>query len=97
VCGAAADRLQQVVWNLIANSVKFTPKGGTVISLIQRVRALPANKGGRTRAIALTAFARAEDVQRALDAGYQMHVAKPVGMAQLARAIADIVRGPPNG
>lgn len=41
-------------------------------------------------AIALTAFARAEDRARALDSGYQMHIAKPVAPAALVAAIANL-------
>jgi CheY-like chemotaxis protein len=61
-------------------------------ALIQRVRALPPEGGGQTRAIALTAFARSEDVQRALAAGYQVHLAKPVEISQLATAILGLGR-----
>jgi signal transduction histidine kinase/CheY-like chemotaxis protein/CHASE3 domain sensor protein len=57
-------------------------------SLIQQVRALPSERGGQTRAIALTAFARNEDAERALAAGFQMHIAKPVEIPRLAKAIA---------
>jgi CheY-like chemotaxis protein len=60
--------------------------------LIQRIRALPPERGGDTRAIALTAFARAEDVRRALAAGYQVHLAKPVELPQLANAIVALGR-----
>ena len=66
------------------------------VTLIQRIRALPPELGGTTRAIALTAFARSEDVQRALNAGYQKHVAKPVGIPQLAHAIRTVVRDEPD-
>ena len=62
------------------------------VSLIQSIRALPAAQGGSVRAIALTAFTRSEDVQRALSAGFQMHVGKPVDVPQLLRAIAAVLR-----
>lgn len=51
--------------------------------LIQRIRALPDTRGGRTPAIALTAFARPEDRVRAMRAGFQNHVAKPLDPAEL--------------
>jgi PAS domain S-box-containing protein len=60
------------------------------LSLIRRIRALPVDNGGRTPAVALTAYARAEDAQRALAAGYQMHVAKPVEAVQLAMVVANL-------
>jgi CheY-like chemotaxis protein len=57
---------------------------------IRRVRALPHESGGRTPAAALTAFARSEDRMRALRAGYQTHVAKPVDPAELAAVVASL-------
>ena len=48
-------------------------------------------------AIALTALARADDRNRALSAGYQLHLAKPVEAANLRIAIAEVLRrGPSN-
>jgi signal transduction histidine kinase/DNA-binding response OmpR family regulator len=57
-------------------------------SLIRRLREFPAERGGRTPAIALTAYAREEDRLRTLSAGYQMHLSKPVEPPQLVSAIA---------
>jgi signal transduction histidine kinase/ActR/RegA family two-component response regulator len=59
-------------------------------SLIRKIRALPAEQGGRTPAVALTAYARGEDAQRAFSAGFQMHLAKPVEPAQLATVVANL-------
>jgi CheY-like chemotaxis protein len=59
-------------------------------SLIANVRALTPEDGGLTPAIALTAHARIEDRMRALSAGYQMHVAKPVEPAELVIVIASL-------
>ena len=57
---------------------------------LRGVRRLPAEEGGRTPAIALTAFARAEDRQRALRAGYQAHVTKPAEAAELISIVANL-------
>ena len=46
--------------------------------LLRQIRARPPERGGRIPAVALTAFARAEDRTRAAAAGFQVHVAKPV-------------------
>ena len=46
--------------------------------LIRAVRSVPTDKGRNVPAIALSAFARSEDRRRALLAGFQTHVAKPV-------------------
>ncbi|HYP52105.1 MAG TPA: ATP-binding protein [Pyrinomonadaceae bacterium] len=59
---------------------------------IGKVRALPAERGGRVPAIALTAYARSEDRLQALRAGFQMHVSKPVELAELVTVAASLVR-----
>ncbi len=59
-------------------------------SLLRKIRSLSAAQGGRTPAIALTAYARAEDAQRAFAAGYQMHVAKPATPDQLSSVVAIV-------
>ena len=64
--------------------------GETATTLIRDVRALAAERGGRTPAIALTAFARSEDRTRALLAGYQVHVAKPIEPAELLATVASL-------
>jgi CheY-like chemotaxis protein len=58
--------------------------------LIRRVRSLPSGDGAATPAIALTAFARSEDRTRALRAGYQLHIAKPVEPTELITAVASL-------
>ncbi len=57
--------------------------------LIERVRGLPA--GTSLPAIALTALARSEDRTRALRAGFQTHVAKPVEPAELIAVVESLV------
>jgi CheY-like chemotaxis protein/two-component sensor histidine kinase len=58
--------------------------------LMCAVRALPPERGGKTPAVALTAFARPEDRLRALRVGYQMHLAKPVDQAELIVVVANL-------
>ncbi|MFL5353254.1 ATP-binding protein [Archangium sp.] len=60
-------------------------------SLIRRVRALPPEEGGRVPAAALTAHTRLEDRTRALGAGFQVYVPKPVDPAELVMALAHLV------
>ncbi len=62
-------------------------------ALIRQVRMLTPEQGGRVPAAALTAFARSEDRRRALLAGFQMHLAKPVEIRELAAAVANLARG----
>ena len=57
--------------------------------LIRKVRALEASRGGVIPAIALTAYTGAQDRARALAAGYQAHVAKPIDPAQLLAVLAN--------
>jgi PAS domain S-box-containing protein len=58
---------------------------------IRSVRALPADAGGKTPAIALTAFARSEDRTRAMMAGYQVHLSKPVEPQELIATVASLI------
>jgi len=63
-------------------------------SLLRRIRAAEDEAGpgaAHVPAIALTALARAEDRRRAMAAGYQIHMPKPVEPAELRAAIADLV------
>ena len=58
--------------------------------LLRQLRALPAELGGKTPAVALTAYATAHDRVQALRAGFQMHVTKPVQPAELAAVVASL-------
>jgi PAS domain S-box-containing protein len=60
--------------------------------LIRRVRQMEPERGGRIPAVALTAYARAEDRLRALQSGYQTHVPKPVEPAELEVVVATLAR-----
>jgi PAS domain S-box-containing protein len=59
-------------------------------ALIRHVRALPAEQGGQIPALALTAYARASDAERVFDAGYQVHVSKPVDPLKLVDLVAGL-------
>ena len=59
-------------------------------TLIEQVRALDPDFGGRTPAVAVTALASPQDRLRALQAGYQNHVTKPVEPQELATVIANL-------
>ncbi|MEY4511753.1 MAG: hypothetical protein RLZZ450_3875 [Pseudomonadota bacterium] len=63
-------------------------------ALIHQVRRLSAESGGNIPAIALTAYARTQDVERALEAGFQRHLAKPVDAERLIGLIAALVPQP---
>ncbi|WP_408035102.1 response regulator [Tolypothrix bouteillei] len=60
-------------------------------TLIRKIRALTSEQGGRIPAIALTAYAKDEDRDKALSAGFQKHLSKPVEPAELAATIASLL------
>jgi signal transduction histidine kinase len=64
-------------------------------SLIRRVRALPPERGGAVPALALTAYARGEDLEQSLAAGFHSHLTKPLDPDELIREIARLVRRAP--
>ncbi|HEY9748393.1 MAG TPA: response regulator [Allocoleopsis sp.] len=61
-------------------------------SLIRRIRALSADQGGAIPAVALTAYARAEDRTKVIAAGFQIHIPKPVEPAELATVVASLAQ-----
>jgi PAS domain S-box-containing protein len=60
-------------------------------ALIGKIRALTSEEGGDIPAIALTAFAAAQDRERTFEAGFQKHLSKPVEPVQLAKEVARIL------
>jgi len=90
-CGNAREALELLEqWrpNVLLSDIGMPGEDG--YSLIKKVRALAPERGGHTPAAALTAYARDEDRQRALTAGYQMHIAKPVSSHQLVSTVAQL-------
>jgi CheY-like chemotaxis protein/anti-sigma regulatory factor (Ser/Thr protein kinase) len=84
----ALERFGRVRPDVVVSDVGMPEMDG--FALIRGIRALPAEEGGRTPAVALTAYARAEDAQRAFAAGFQMHLTKPVQIVQLATIVANL-------
>jgi PAS domain S-box-containing protein len=74
--------------DLIVSDISMPGEDG--YSLIRRVRALERERGFQTRAIALTAYASANDRRKVISAGFNMHVSKPVEPMDLIRAIANL-------
>jgi len=60
-------------------------------TLLRKVRALGPERGGRVPAVALTAYARADDRIRALAAGFQIHVPKPVEPDELVTVVTSLI------
>lgn len=57
---------------------------------VRRLRTFREEEGGRIPAAAVTAFARGEDRTRALFAGYQAHIPKPVNPRELIAVVASL-------
>jgi CheY-like chemotaxis protein len=90
-CESAHEALVKLAeWkpDVILSDIAMPEQDG--YSFIRQVRSLPRDKGGDTPAAALTAYAREIDRRQALAAGYQMHIAKPIGASQLVTMIARL-------
>ena len=90
-CKSASEALAKLSeWkpDVILSDIAMPDEDG--YSFIVKVRSLPRDKGGETPAAALTAYARDVDRRQALAAGYQMHIAKPIGASQLVNIVARL-------
>lgn len=87
---AAFDIITQLdrVPDLLVSDISMPEEDGYM--LIRKIRRLLPEQGGAIPAIALTAFGRMEDRIRALSAGFQMHLPKPVEPAELALVAANL-------
>ncbi|KYF78201.1 hypothetical protein BE11_09990, partial [Sorangium cellulosum] len=65
-------------------------------SLMRKVRALAPDAGGAVPAIAITAYARREDRQRALASGFQGYLTKPIAAAELSDVVSSLAAGLPT-
>jgi len=89
---SGAEALAQIdEWkpNIIVSDIGMPVQDG--YAFMKKVRGLGA-KATDLPAIALTAYARSEDRMRALAAGFQMHVPKPVEASELVMVIASLVK-----
>lgn len=80
--------LQQFHPNILVSDIGMPEQDG--YALIRQLRSLEQEQGGRIPAVALTAYATAEDRTQALLAGFQLHVPKPVNPAELAAVVANL-------
>jgi signal transduction histidine kinase len=84
----AYDRLAHRRPDVLVSDIGMPDEDG--YSMIRRVRQLCADQ--HLPAIALTAYARKQDADAALGAGYDHHLAKPVAPADLVKAIRNVTR-----
>ena len=86
----ALDALMMTIPDVLISDIGMPGIDG--YDLIRQVRSLPQNRGGKVPAIALTAYTRTEDRLQSLRAGYDMHVPKPVELAELVAVASTVVR-----
>lgn len=86
---AALEVIKQSVPDVLVCDIGMPQEDG--YSLMRKVRTLPPEQGGEILAIALTAYAREEDRQQALESGFQMHVPKPIEPDTLISLVATLV------
>jgi CheY-like chemotaxis protein len=84
----ALERLRADGADVIVSDIAMPGEDG--FWFMKHVRALPG-KLGRTPAIALTALARTEDRTRVMEAGFHMHLAKPVPLGELQAGVASLL------
>jgi signal transduction histidine kinase len=86
----AFDLLQKELPDFLVSDIGMPGENG--LALLAKIRALPADQGGRTPAVALTAYVGAQDRVLALSAGFHIHLPKPVEPGQLIAAIATLAQ-----
>jgi signal transduction histidine kinase/CheY-like chemotaxis protein len=74
--------------DIVISDIGMPEQDGYV--LIRKLRALAPSAGGKTPAVALTAYTRFEDRTRALVAGFNMHVPKPVEPDELMAVLSSL-------
>jgi CheY-like chemotaxis protein len=84
----ALDFLETERVDVLVSDIEMPGTDG--YQLIKELRLRPAQQGGSVPAAALTAYARTEDRLRALRAGFQLHLAKPVQPSELVTVVASL-------
>jgi PAS domain S-box-containing protein len=84
----ALDALTEFRPDVLISDIGMPHEDG--YTLMRKIRALGPEHGGAIPAAAVTAYARSEDRMRALLAGFQTHIAKPVEPAELAAVVASL-------
>lgn len=85
----ALQALEQLIPNAIVSDIGMAQMDG--YTLISQIRSRPANRGGTIPAIALTAYAAEVDHLRAIGAGFQAHITKPVKPEILIKTIVSLL------
>jgi two-component system, chemotaxis family, CheB/CheR fusion protein len=85
---AGLAALAQFKPNLVLCDIAMPREDG--LSFIRKVRELKPGRGRKVLAVAVTAYAGTDNVRQALDAGFDAHLAKPVGVVDLSRVIKKL-------
>ena len=86
---AAIEAVEQFKPDILISDIAMPQTDG--YTLLSRIREM--KQVGQIPAIALTAFAKEEDIKKSLYAGFQRHLTKPVEPAELVKAIAEVLTG----
>ncbi len=88
----ALRKIEQSVPDVLISDVGMPDMDGYM--LMRQIRQLPANKGGKMLAIALTAYAGESDYKQAIAAGFHRHLAKPIDPTDLVSSILTLLQSP---
>ena len=86
--GEALHALASSSYDVLVTDLEMPDEDG--VSLLRRARRMMTLRGRRLPALALTAYGRSEDRVRALAAGFNLHLGKPVNPAELVLAVASL-------
>lgn len=89
--GEALEALERLKPDVLVSDIGMPDEDG--YSLIRKVRAQEAEQEEKILAVALTAFARDEEHRLALQAGFQVHLSKPVEPEELVKVVANLAKG----
>jgi CheY-like chemotaxis protein len=90
----ALDAIREETPDLLISDVGMPVEDGYV--LVRRLRAMEEGRSRHLPAVALTAYATEEDTQRALRAGFDAHLSKPVEPTRLMEVLAGLSAGSPR-
>ncbi len=84
----ALEALETLQPDVLVSDIGMPNEDG--YALMRKIRELEPKLGGRIPAVALTGYASVEDYRQAINAGFQLHVAKPVRSAELVAIVASL-------
>ncbi|OUL19226.1 hybrid sensor histidine kinase/response regulator [Nostoc sp. T09] len=84
----ALEKLAQYKPDILITDISMPDEDG--YTLLEKVRTLLQKQGANLPALAITAYARAEDQQQAISAGFQQHLAKPIDPSELVKAVLSL-------